>query len=99
MAPKKITDAVGNPAKLPVSYKDFVKDPVKALLYIALAAIGGLYVDGKVSSYSQIKKQNQKIDAMEIKIDALTGQLRKSDSTLAGVSAKLILLQELGKIK
>jgi hypothetical protein len=95
----KIVDGVTNSTKLPVSYKDFVKDPVKALLYIALAAIAGLYIDGKVSSYSQISRQNEKIEVMEVKVDNLTSQLRKSDSTLAAASAKFALLQELGKIK
>jgi hypothetical protein len=95
---KKIEETPGS-SKLPVSYKDFVKDPVKAMLYIALAAIGGLYVDGKVSSYSQIQKQNQKIEVLEVKVDNLTNQLRKSDSTLAAAAAKFSLLQELGKIK
>jgi hypothetical protein len=36
---------------------------------------------------------------MEVKVDNLTSQLRKSDSTLAAASAKFALLQELGKIK
>jgi hypothetical protein len=47
----------------------------------------------------QIEIQTAKIEKLEIKIDALTAQLRKSDSTLAAATAKMGLLQQLGKIQ
>jgi hypothetical protein len=48
---------------------------------------------------NQIETQTAKIERLESKIDALTIQLRKSDSTLAAATAKIVLLQQLGKIK
>lgn len=84
---------------LPISFKEFAKEPVKGVLFIALIAIGYLYVDNKLTYSEQIEKQGQKIDKLEAKIDMLTMQLKKSDSLLASAASKIATLQELGKIK
>jgi hypothetical protein len=72
---------------------------VKGLLFIVLIAIGYLYVDGKMMYNSQIQTQGTKIEVLETKVDALTNQLRKSDSALSAAMSKITVLQELGKIK
>jgi len=84
---------------LPISFKEFAKEPVKGLMFICLVAVGYLYVDGKVNYSSQIEKQGQKIEVLETKLDVLTNQLRKSDSALSSAMSKIATLQELGKIK
>lgn len=100
MATKKtaIDSAVGA-IKPPISFKEFSKDPVKGLLFIVLIAIGYLYVDIKLSNKEIQTNQNQKIEQLEVKVDALTNQLRKSDSALSAAVSKITVLQELGKIK
>jgi hypothetical protein len=87
------------PNPLPFSFAEFVKEPVKAMLLIVVLAVGYLYVDGKLNYTTQIEKQNKKIVILENKIDILSNQLRKSDSALSGMLAKITLLQELGKIQ
>lgn len=82
-----------------ITFDQFVKEPVKAVLFLSLISIGYLYVDLKINYNDQIEKQGKKIEMLESKIDILTQQLRKSDSTLAAAASKLALLQELGKIK
>ncbi len=84
---------------LPISFSEFAKEPVKGMLFIVVIAIGYLYVDGKINYTSQIEKQGQKIDALELKIDNATLNLKRSDSLLSASLAKLTTLQELGKIK
>ena len=84
---------------LPISFKEFAKEPVKGLMFICLVAVGYLYVDGKVNYSNQIEKQGQKIEILENKVDILTDQLRKSDSALSSAMSKIATLQELGKIK
>jgi hypothetical protein len=81
------------------NFDQFVKEPVKAFLLITLAAIGYLYIDSKMQYGELIEKQGQKIEKLEAKIDELTSQLKKSDSIAAATTSRLILLQELGKIK
>ncbi len=83
----------------PITFSEFVKEPVKGVMFLCLVAVGYLYVDLKLNYNKQIEKQGEKIEILENKIDMLTQQLRKSDSTLAAATSKLILLRELGKIK
>ena len=92
------TEAI-KPSILPISFKEFSKDPVKGMLFIVLIAIGYLYVDGKMNYTSQIENQSKKIQALEVRVESLSNQLRKSDSTLAGAESKIAVLQQLGKIK
>ena len=81
------------------SFDQFTKEPVKAFLLITLVGISYLYVDGKMQYNEQIEKQGQKIEQLEAKIDILSAQLKKSDSLLSAAASKLLVLQELGKIK
>ena len=97
MTAKKEVKVSTNP--LPISFKEFAKEPVKGLMFICLIAVGYLYVDGKVNYSNQIEKQGQKIEVLETKVDLLTNQLRKSDSALSAAVSKIATLQELGKIK
>jgi len=94
---KKGLDVSANP--LPISFKDFAKEPVKGLMFICLIAVGYLYVDGKVNYSNQIEKQGEKIEVLETKLDLLTNQLRRSDSALSSAVSKITTLQQLGKIK
>lgn len=84
---------------LPISFSEFAKEPVKGVMFLCLVAVGYLYVDLRINYNNQIEKQGQKIEMLESKIDALTYQLRKSDSLQSAANSKLLLLQELGKIK
>lgn len=84
---------------LPVSFKEFAKEPVKGVLFMAVLAIGYLYIDNKLTYHDQIEKQSAKIDKLEAKIDLLTMQLKRSDSLLAAAASKISTLQELGAIK
>lgn len=106
MATKKIKESsesavekVAGTIKPPITFKEFSKDPVKGLLFIVLIAIGYLYVDIKLSNKDIQEKQNAKIEILEVKVDGLTDQLRKSDSALSAAVSKINVLQELGKIK
>jgi len=98
-AATKETTAIKAPSLMPVSFKDFSKDPVKGLLFIVLIAIGYLYVDGKMNYTNQIATQSKKIEVMEIRLENLSNQLRRSDSTLAAAESKIAVLQQLGKIQ
>jgi hypothetical protein len=100
MATKKtaVDSAVGA-IKSPISFKEFSKDPVKGLLFIVLLAIGYLYLDIKLTNKEIQDKHNKKIEVLEIKVDKITNQLRKSDSSLSAAVSKITVLQELGKIK
>jgi hypothetical protein len=82
-----------------ITFKEFAKEPIKGLLFMALIAISYLYIDGKVNYKSQINKQGKKIEILETKVEILTNQLRRSDSALSAAVSRITVLQELGKIK
>lgn len=92
--------------KLPISFKDFSKDPVKGLLFIVILAVGYLYVDNK-STYKeqveQVKSQfetcESKVDNLEMKLEQKTEKLRRADSVMSVAVARLEVLNEINKIK
>lgn len=99
MAKKSTAETVAGAVKSPISFKEFSKDPVKGLMFICIIAVGYLYVDIKMSNNSIQSAQNAKIEKLEIKVEQLTEQLRRSDSTLSASASKIKVLQELGQIK
>jgi len=55
--------------KLPVSYKEFVKQPIVATLFIVLCGISALYVDVRSTFQDQAKAQNVRIEKVENRLD------------------------------
>jgi hypothetical protein len=98
-AAQKEAAEVKAPSLMPISFKDFSKDPVKGMLFLVLIAIGYLYVDGKMNYTGQIEAQSKKIEVLEKRVEGLSNQLRRSDSTLAAAESKIAVLQQLGKIQ
>ncbi len=92
-----ITKEASNMVKMPISFEQFSKDPVKGLLFIVLIAIGYLYIDGKMNYQSQITKHEEKIVVLENKIDLLSTALKRSDSALAVTVTKLEILTQMKK--
>jgi hypothetical protein len=96
---KTTAETVAGTIKPPISFKEFSKDPVKGLMFICIIAVGYLYVDIKMSNTAIQKKQDVKIETLELKVDQLTDALRMSDSTSSALAAKMAILQQLGKIQ
>jgi hypothetical protein len=78
--------------KLPVSFEQFSKDPVKALLFILISVVGYLYWDIKSSYGDQILQCNETNQALVIKVDKLTDHVRRSDSALGYSISKIEML-------
>lgn len=92
--------------KMPISFKDFAKDPVKGLLFIVLLAVGYLYYDNKASYQAQADEYKaqytecgSKVEALEKKLDDKTERLRRADSVMAISVARLQVLSDINKIK
>lgn len=85
--------------KLPVNYKEFKKDPVKALLFITLSAIGYLYIDNKMNYQGQIETCYDKTIVLEDKVEKLNYKINRADSALAVATTKLKILTTLNKIE
>jgi hypothetical protein len=81
--------------KLPISFEQFSKDPVKGLFFLVICAVGYLYVENRMNYTSQIEKCDVNVEHLTKKVDTLEDRLRKSDSTLARAGAKLEMLSEI----
>jgi hypothetical protein len=80
---------------LPVSFEQFAKDPLKAIMFLVVCAVGYLYVDNKMNLNAQIEKCDKNVQELNLKTDILEERLRKSDSTLARAGAKLEMISEI----
>ena len=96
-AASTIAKEASNVVKMPISFEQFSKDPVKGLLFIVLIAIGYLYVDGKMNYQVQIEKHEAKIVLLEAKTELLYTALKRSDSALAVTVTKLEILTQISK--
>jgi len=86
------------PNALPVSFEQFRKNPIAAVSFCMLVAVGYLYLDLRSGYKEQIEKANQKIEALDIKIDKLTYALKKSDSCLAATMTEIRIMQTMKKL-
>jgi hypothetical protein len=81
--------------KLPISYSQFSKDPVKGLLFLVITAVAYLYIDNKTNLTGQIEKCDQNVVVLTTKIEKLESRLKKSDSILARATVKLEMINSI----
>lgn len=84
--------------KLPVTFEQFSKDPVKAVTFCMLVVVAYLWYDNKTNYQSQIDTHQTKIKELETKVDKCLLYMKRSDSALAAANTKLEVLTALGKI-
>ena len=84
---------------LPISFKEFVKNPVIGTLFVVLIGISYLYIDIKSTFVGQIQSQEYRISNLEHKDSLKTQALMECKTALSATSTKLETLQDLGAIK
>jgi hypothetical protein len=84
---------------LPISFKEFAKNPIVGTLFLVLIAISYLYVDVRTTFKEQAGSQNVRIEKIEGRLDKVQEALRVSDSAKAVTTTQLQTLQQLGAIK
>jgi hypothetical protein len=84
---------------LPISFRDFSKNPVVGTMFLVIIGISVLYIDIRGNFNSQLESQSAKIEKLEQKMDAMGQSLIKCESAMSGASAKLSTLESLGKIQ
>jgi len=85
--------------KLPISFEQFAKDPVKGLLFLCVVAIGYLYVDNKMNYQDQVENCESRTIVLEKKVDYLTSRLSRTDSSLAVAVTKLKIIAQVNDIE
>lgn len=84
--------------KSPINFEEFKKNPIAAVAFSMLLAIGYLYVDLRNTDQEQIQYANNKIERLDLKIEKLTYALKRSDSCLAAAVTEIRLMQTMQKI-
>ena len=83
---------------LPISFSEFRKNPIAAVAFCMLLGVSYLYMDLRSGYKEQIEKANQKIEALDVKIDKLTYALKRSDSCLASAMTEIRIMQTMKKL-
>lgn len=97
MAPKKGLNVSANP--LPISFKDFAKNPIVGTLFLVIVGISALYVDIRANFNNRIDSQEYRIQNLEYKDSLKTQALIECKTALSATTTKLETLDELGAIK
>ena len=84
--------------KLPINFDQFKNNPVAAVAFCMLVAVGYLYLDLRSTDQEQIDKANAKIDILDVKIDKLTYALKRSDSCLASAMTEIRIMQTMKQL-
>ena len=89
-----------------VSFEKFKNDPIKAVLYMALLAIGTLFgilrfqwAEEKKDLKELVYKCDNKNYTQDVEIKQLRGEVLKAVGLVNRLEAKLETLKELGKIQ
>jgi hypothetical protein len=80
--------------KIPLSFEDYLKDPLKYIQFILILVVGYLWVDNKMNYQKQIKSCSSDVVELREDVENLTERLRKTDSTLARTQGILSVLNE-----
>lgn len=86
------------PNGLPVNFSEFRKNPVAAVAFCMLLAVGYLYFDLRTGYKEQIDEAHAKIDALDKKIEAMQIKLKQSDSLLASAMTEIRVKETLNKL-
>ncbi len=97
MAPKKSLNVSANP--LPISFKDFAKNPIVGTLFLVIVGISALYVDIRSNFNSRIDDQEYRIKNLEFRDSLKTQALIECKTALSSTTTKLETLDALGAIK
>lgn len=77
--------------KLPVSYEQFVKNPIVGLMFLCISALAYIYFSSNNDKNSSLEQCNERVVKLESDKELLSTHLRKRDSALAYSSAMLTL--------
>ncbi len=97
MAPKKGLNVSANP--LPISFKDFARNPIVGTLFLVIVGISALYVDIRSNFNSRIDDQEYRIKNLEFRDSLKTQALIECKTALSSTTTKLETLDALGAIK
>ena len=81
-----------------MTFKEFAKNPIVAVLFLALIAIGFMYKDMKGTVYMYTDSQDRRISLLEYRDSIKSQHIKHCDSSVAALNEKFNYLQAKNKI-
>jgi len=82
--------------KLPVSYDQFVKNPIVGLMFLCISGLVYIYFTSNSDRSASLEQCTVRVEKLEADKELLSIHLRKRDSALAYASA-MLTLKEIAK--
>jgi hypothetical protein len=84
--------------KFPVTFEQFKKNPIAAVSFCMLIAVGYLYYDQKDLSSKTLEESKKEAKELKEMVLDLQEKYRRSDSMMSAANSKILVLQQLNKI-
>jgi hypothetical protein len=84
--------------KSPMTFKEFAKNPIVAVLFLALLAVGFMYKDMKGTVHMYTDSQDRRISLLEYRDSIKTQHIKHCDSSVAALNEKFNYLQAKNKV-
>ena len=84
--------------KLPVTFEQFIKDPIKGLMFLCLVAMSFLYIDARNQMKEATKVCETRLVRCETELRKMAVMLKTQDSVCSALTTEIRLYKELGKI-
>jgi hypothetical protein len=84
--------------KTPMSFKEFAKNPIVAILFLCIIAIAYMYKDMKGSVQMYTDSQDKRITLLEYRDSIKSKHIKHCDSSVAALNEKFNYLQAKNKV-
>jgi len=84
--------------KSPMTFKEFAKNPIVAVLFLCLLAIAFMYKDMKGTVHMYTDSQDRRISLLEYRDSIKTQHIKHCDSSVAALNEKFNYLQGKNKV-
>ena len=84
--------------KTPMSFKEFAKNPIVAVLFLCIVAIAYMYKDMKGSVQMYTDSQDKRITLLEYRDSIKSKHIKHCDSSVAALNEKFNYLQDKNKV-
>jgi hypothetical protein len=84
--------------KSPMTFKEFAKNPIVAVLFLCIIAIAYMYKDMKSTVHMYTDSQDKRITLLEYRDSLKSEHIKHCDSSVAALNEKFNYLQAKNKI-
>ena len=84
--------------KLPINFDQFKSDPLKALMFLLLFVVLGLYLRAESQTKDINSECQKRLNMCEVELRKLSKSLKTQDSICSALITEIKIYKQLGKI-